>query len=124
MPNDCWNHITITCDCIKELDNLVNNELKHKEGDELVYNETVTMIQKGSRGIIFDIITNWQPDIIWLENLLHKYPMCWVKNEWYEEGGLAGVWIGSKKEDKLYIKELQWEDITIEGKMTLFDNKE
>ena len=50
--------------------------------------------------------------------------MCWVKNEWYEEGGLAGVWIGSKKEDKLYIKELQWEDITIEGKMTLFDNKE
>jgi len=33
MPNDCWNHITITCDCIKELDNLVNNELKHKEGD-------------------------------------------------------------------------------------------
>ena len=33
MPNDCWNHITITCDCIKELDNLVNNELKQQFAD-------------------------------------------------------------------------------------------
>jgi hypothetical protein len=124
MPNDCWNHITITCDCIIELDNLVNNELKHKEGDKLVYNKTVTMIKKGSKGIIFDKITNWQPDIMWLEDLLHKYSMCWIKNEWYEEGGLAGVWVGSKKEDKLNIKELEWEDLTIEGKMFLFDDSD
>ena len=55
MPNDCWSRVTITCenpDAVNELNNLILNELKHKDGEKYVYNETVDMIKRGPRGII------------------------------------------------------------------------
>ena len=58
MPNDCWNHITITCEnreFAKELNDLVINELQYKDGDKYVYHETVTMIKQGTIGIIFNL---------------------------------------------------------------------
>ena len=97
MPNDCWNRITITCENIEfteELNNLIINELKHKEDDKYVYE--------------------------WLDGLLDKYPNCWIKNEWSEEGGFAGVWIGFVKDNEKIIKQLTWDDICLEGKHCLF----
>ena len=125
MPNDCWNHMTITCEnleAVGELNNLIFNELKHEEGNKRVYHETVNMIKRGTRGIIFDIWSAWNPNYEWLESLLDKYPNCWIKNEWSEEGGFAGVWIGCvNKNNEKVIKELQWDDICIEGKACLFN---
>uniref|UniRef100_A0A6C0B9M3 YubB ferredoxin-like domain-containing protein n=1 Tax=viral metagenome TaxID=1070528 RepID=A0A6C0B9M3_9ZZZZ len=123
MPNDCWNCMTITCENIEfaeELNSLVINELKHKEGEKYIYNETIDMLQRGTRGIIFNAWSAWNPDYEWLENLLDKYPNCWVKNEWSEEGGLAGVWIGFVKNNEKIIKDLTWDDICLEGKQFLF----
>jgi len=125
MPNDCWSHITITCEnreAVDELNNLIITELKYKEGDKYVYHdETVKMIKRGTRGIIFDMWSAWNPDYEWLEGLLEKYPNCWVKNEWSEEGGCAGVWVGFMNNNKeKIIKNLQWDDICIEGKTYLF----
>lgn len=125
MPNDCFNHITITCEDIskiEELNALIINELQHKSVNEkYVYNDTVNMLTRGHRGIIFDLWTAWNPNYEWLESLLDKYPNCWVKNEWWEEGGFAGVWIGyvtnSNEKD---IKQLTWNDICLEGKVFLF----
>lgn len=119
MPNDCWNHITITCEnpnVTDELNNLVVNELQY---------ETFEMIKQGRRGIIFNVWTPWAPDYEWLESLLDKYPNCWIKNEWCEEGGLAGVWVGfiNHKNEK-EIKDFTWDDICIEGKVYLFMNEE
>jgi hypothetical protein len=123
MPNDCWNHITITCEnreFTEELNNLVINELKHKEDDKYIYLETVDMLKRGTRGIIFNLWSAWNPDYEWLESLLEKYPNCWIKNEWSEEGGFAGVWIGYFKNDEKIIQQLTWDDICLEGREYLF----
>jgi hypothetical protein len=64
----------------------------------------------------------WNPNYEWLESLLDKYPNCWVKNEWSEEGGFAGVWVGyfNNKNEKI-VKQMDWDDICIEGKACLFN---
>ena len=66
---------------------------------------------KGEEGIQFRIWSRWRPDFEWLEGLLSKYPSLWIKNLWQEEGGLAGVWVGSEEKG---IKRLEWEDMCIE----------
>jgi hypothetical protein len=97
------------------------NELQHNENDEYIYNKTVEMIKRGRRGIIFNIWSPWNPDFEWLESLILKYPNCWIKNEWSEEGGFAGVWIGHvDNNNEPVIESLTWEDICIEGKHYLF----
>ena len=60
----------------------------------------------------------------WLKSLLNKYPNCWIKNEWAEEGGTAGVWIGYVKDNENIIKELEWNDICAEGQYYLFMDEE
>jgi len=114
MPNDCWNHITITCereDETGELQSLFVNELQH---------ETIQVVKKTRRGIIFNMWSAWNPDYEWLETLLYRYPNCWVKNEWSEESGIAGVWVGYMDESQPVVRHLAWEDISIEGKAFLF----
>jgi len=118
MPNDCWNHITITCereDETGELQSLFVNELQH---------ETIQVVKKARRGIIFDMWSAWNPEYEWLESLLYRYPNCWVKNEWSEEGGVAGVWVGYMDESQPVVRHLAWEDISIEGKAFLFTDDE
>jgi len=114
MPNDCWNHITITCereDETGELRRLIMNELQR---------ETVQVVKKGKRGIIFDMWSPWNPDYEWMETLLYRYPNCWVKNEWSEESGIAGVWVGFVVNHQPIVRNLAWEDISIEGNAFLF----
>jgi hypothetical protein len=65
---------------------------------------------KGVEGIQFRLWSRWQPDFAWLEGILQKYPSLWVKNIWHEEGGMAGVWIGSDRG----IKRLEWDDMCSE----------
>jgi hypothetical protein len=62
----------------------------------------------------------WNPDYEWMESLLQKYPNCWVKNEWSEEAGIAGVWVGFVVNNQPIVRNLAWEDISIEGKHYLF----
>jgi len=124
MPNDCSNRITITCEdreFTKELNDLIINELKHKENDKHVYHETVEMLVRGTRGIIFNKWSPWNPNWEWLESLVDKYPHCWIKNEWGEEGGLAGVWIGFNRDGEKKIDALTWLDICLEGRQYFFE---
>ena len=126
MPNDCCNHITITCEnreFIQEFHDLILNELKCEENGENVYRKTINILQEGTRGIIFNLWSPWHPDFDWLNSLLDKYPNCWIKNEWSEEGGLAGVWVGCVKNNEKEIKQLTWDDICLEGKHYLFMNE-
>ena len=124
MPNDCWNHITIVCKNKKYADqitDIVYNELKHEEGDNYVYNKNVNMIRRGTRGLEFKVLTARRPYFEWLNVLLDRYPNCWVKNEWWEEGGLAGVWIGYIADDgEKNVENFEWEDLSIDCKHHLF----
>lgn len=127
MPNDCWNNVTITCknkEITDELNNLINNELKYKKDDKYIYNESVDMIKCGTRGIIFKLWSSWNPNYEWFESLLDKYPNCWIKNEWSEEGGTAGVWIGFVNNNNKIIKKLIWDDLSLEDMYYLFNCKE
>jgi len=113
MGNDCWNNITLVShdnsDELKQLDNEFQCESKEYKF-------------KGDRGIKFSIITRNEPDFELLEHLYSKYSNCWIKNEWSEEGGLAGVWAGGckggKKEE---IRQLVWEDLCMEAKYEYFN---
>ena len=90
MGNDCWNKLTITCEkSADELNELITNEIQYKQNEEYnesVHNEHVRIIKRGNRGICVDMYTKWRPNFKWLSGLLDKYPNCWVKNEWDEEG--------------------------------------
>ena len=124
MPNDCWNHITIVCKNKKYADqitDIVYNELKHEEGDKYVYNKNVNMIRRGTRGLEFKVWSAWRPHFEWLNVLLDRYPNCWVKNEWWEEGGLAGVCIGYIADNgEKKVENFEWEDLSIDCKHHLF----
>lgn len=110
--------VGIICEDTEELSCLITNELRHQGGE---YHETIEMIKRGTKGIIFRLWTALNPNYEWLESLLTNYPSCWVKNEWNEEGGYAGVWVGfTNDENEKIIKSLQWEDLCIEAKHYLF----
>ena len=111
MPNDCWNHITITADK-DELSQLMENEFtKYQQREE---NEIFSISQRGDQAVRIRIWSAWHPDFQWLESLLTKYPSCWVKDEWNVEDGQAGVWLGTAREGKKEIRQFLWEDMSIE----------
>ena len=49
-----------------------------------------------------------------MEMLLNKYPKCWFKNEYENELGHCGMWIGRYKGGKPEIQKLEWIEPTIE----------
>jgi hypothetical protein len=52
------------------------------------------------------------PVDFYLEELLRRYPKCWMKNEWYTEVGWCGFWIGFTKEDGTQsIQRHEWEEL-------------
>ena len=128
MPNDCWNNITITVEDEDTLNLLFNTEIKPLidiENDNDNDNERkgfITIKTRGKKGLYFTLWSSWYPDFLWLQSLITKYQTCWVKNEWSEEGGTAGVWVGTYSEDKdnLNIKSLEWDDLSIEGQYYYF----
>jgi len=121
MPNDCWNHITIT-GTNEELDMFMMEEFK------AVPDWALQIKDRGSGAISLKLWSRWTPDFEWLTSLLTKYPSCWIKNEWNEEGGLAGIWIGTGASEtrrgtgKPVIERLEWEDMCIEEEYARFKN--
>lgn len=113
MPNDCWNHLTITCDNPDELTDLIISEIKD--------HHQCSIKKRGEKGVIMNIWSPNAPDFEWLSDLLTKYPDCWIKNEWDEEGGMAGVWVGfvDKNNNKI-IKQMDWADLCLEERYYWF----
>lgn len=113
MPNDCWNNITFISEVnSEELINLFNNEIKVMKLSE----DRLIIIYKGINGIKIKLWSAWTANNEWLNALVQKYPKCWIKNHWYEEGGRAGIFIGgflNGKKQETIIKE--WDEIPIEG---------
>jgi hypothetical protein len=114
--------MTITCDNPEELSALIKTELQEMTEDgKLVYHETIEVLKRGVKGIMFRQWSAWKPDYEWLESLLTKYPCCWIKNEWDEEGGTAGVWVGfTNQKEEPVIQRMTWSDLCIEEKYFLF----
>jgi hypothetical protein len=116
MPNDCWNHMTITGNK-SDIAKLIASEFL------IVPSWCLQFIKKREEGVIFKLWSPWKPDFPWLESLIDKYPSCWVKDEWNEEGGMAGVWVGTAREGVRDIKELSWRDLCLEEECYIFRNE-
>jgi len=114
MPNDCWSNLTITASK-DELDTLLNNEFKD------VPAWAIKIDERGKGGVRLSLWSAWAPNLKLLETLIEKYPSCWIKNIWSEEGGTAGVWVGTKKRGKKDIKQLTWDDMCEEELFYRFD---
>lgn len=112
MPNDCWNHLTITANA-DELTNIIN-------GFKDVPEWAIKIFEQGVEAVYMKLWSAWTPDFAMLENLLAKYPSCWIKNEWSEEGGKAGVWIGTMLSGEKQISRMEWDDMCIEERMHRF----
>ena len=74
----------------------------------------------GVRGMRVAFDTAWSPPSKFFEKLLKVYPDLWIKCEWHEEGGLAGVWVGNAQE----IKELSWADLCLEEEYYAFKKED
>ena len=55
-----------------------------------------------------------QPIYEQMEMLLNKYPKCWFKNEYENELGHCGMWIGRYQSGEPEIQKLEWLELTIE----------
>ena len=105
MPNDCWNHITITANK-EELETLIQKEFSKYDNKDLF-----SISEKGAEGVRIRLWSAWYPQIEWLESLLTNYPSCWVKNEWIVEDGQAGIWIGTAREGEKEVRQFIWDDM-------------
>lgn len=113
MPNDCWNNITIVTRNSDELNNFINEEIKD--------HHLAVFTKRSRNGAIINI---WSPNTLpreWLTRLLDSYPTCWIKNEWKEEAGMAGVWVGYVNENnQKVIKEFDWRDLSVDEEHFFF----
>jgi hypothetical protein len=116
MPNDCWSNLTITASKT-ELVTLLDTEFKYTPEWALKIEE------RGKGGIRLSLWSAWVPDLKFLENLIEKYPSCWIKNIWSEEGGTAGVWIGTMRTGVKDIKQLTWDDMCEEELFYRFETE-
>ncbi len=103
MPNDCWNLITLKATTDQIIAIL-----------ETEFQSTPTwaaqLIRIGKGALQFKLWSAWAPNKEFTTRLYDTYPGIWIKNEWNEEGGHAGVIVGHKED----VKELQWYEGCIE----------
>jgi len=74
----------------------------------------LTIKARGVEGVMLKLWSRWQPDFEWLDRLIVQYPSSWIKNEWSEEGGNAGVWIGTMRSGTKVVQRLEWDDMCLE----------
>ena len=121
MPNDCTNIITITCKNTESLNRFIETELEVIRLHNDKYNEFIKILQKGKFGVVFRLWTAWNPDYKWLKHTLELYPEFWIKNEWHEEAGMAGVWVGYTKEnDEPVIKSFMYLPLFLDFTISFF----
>ena len=50
----------------------------------------------------------------YFEEMLNKYPMCWIKYTYSTEDGDCGMWIARFRDSKMSIQEFEWSELTME----------
>lgn len=125
MSTDCTNTITIISGDADDLDEFIQNELQiHEDDDDHAdgeYEFVENVVKRGRNGIQFEYITSSAPPLEWLQEVLGRYPSFWIKNEWNEEGGKAGVWLCSVGEnDEQIVKSFEWIDLCLEARQFFF----
>jgi hypothetical protein len=137
MPNECYNTVRLSGseELIQKLDEakfslqtfLPPPEFSPTQTEDLIewrYEHWGTkwdvfdysVKKKGKTGIEVTFCTAWSPPIPFFKHLMKQYPETWIKCDWVEEGGMAGVYVSKwdKKENKIETQELIWDDWCLE----------
>lgn len=69
---------------------------------------------QGKTGLQVKFTTAWDPPYAFFYNLMKKYSDIWLRCDWIEEGGNAGVLVGYINDDGIYVKEMNWKDWCLE----------
>ncbi len=76
---------------------------------------------RGVQGVVLNLWSPWAPDMDRLERFQNTWKSLWIKNEWSEEGGGAGVWISYyDRAGERVLKSLEWNEGCIEEQAHLF----
>lgn len=136
MPNNCYNSVTIGADkdiiqmfveCEFSFSKLrpFPNKTISEDNDESWYkwccenwgtkweHTDYTLMHRGDTGVNMVFTTAWTPPLELLKYLIDEYKI-WVKCEWREEGGLAGIFIGQHNGTDSVIREFVWDDWSLE----------
>lgn len=103
MPNDCWNMITIYASN-SQVREILLNEFRSVPG------WAFTLRRVGEEALYFRLWSPNRPASEFMDNLWNNYDGIWMKNEWSEEGGSAGVIVGRK----MAVQRFEWIEGCIE----------
>jgi len=122
--DDCWSNIIIISN-EDELITLIQNELMYLNiKNKLLFHDHIKVLKKADKAIKIKVLTSSKPNFQWMSNMIHRYKSCWIKNNWYDEGGLAGVWIGNMTEKGPNIIDYQWCDLSIDEEKSYFNSSD
>jgi hypothetical protein len=110
MPNECSNCLTITSTAESDIVSILQ-DIHHEI-------PSVSVKQQYKLGIVIYYLTAWEPNFKFIEKIVDKYPLSWVKDEWNSEDGTSGIIIGKKNE----LKSMSWIDLSIEEENYFFSN--
>ncbi len=132
MPNDCWCDVRIGAN-EEHIQMFVDSQFSFEklrpkpEGvdwyewsctnwgtkwDRYDYKEKVV----GDEGMIISFTTAWSPPTNLFEYLAETYHDVWIRCDWHEEGGYAGVFVAywDDEDKKLEVVNTSWKDWCIE----------
>jgi len=76
--------------------------------------DNVKVTYRKPKHIVVSLDFRNEPIYKQMEMLLNKYPKCWMKNEYENELGHCGIWIGRYQSGEPEIQKLEWLELTIE----------
>jgi len=146
MPNHCTCHVTVIGHQ-EDIDIFATHQLsfahfvprpEEAEADWYTWNvehwgtkwEAWDYVERFHEENLLDVefVTAWAPPIAFFEALLLKYPRCWLKCIFHEEGGIAGVWVGWVKAGTVKSKHIFWNEpeprLTTQGEIYIADAEE
>ena len=101
MANTCWNRLTIWG---------TTAQIRQLIAFFAAYQGEQTILKAGKGCLRVKVESKWQPARALMDNLFAEAPGIWLKNEWYEEGGSAGILVGTQNA----LQTLTWEEGCLE----------
>jgi hypothetical protein len=134
MPNECWNKVRLSSNPAL-IQKLLESEFSFasirpipESVEQKNWTEWCTenwgtkwdrydykLEEAGKEAILIYFHTAWSPPTILFKFLLQEHPEMWLRCDWEEEGGEAGVFVGfTNQRGDLKIQSMTWDDWCIE----------
>jgi hypothetical protein len=117
VDDSCTNVLTIICE---DKPTMIDSIIKDEFSTDSLPVKSYKVKTRGHHGFVVEMNTNWRPDTEWLNYLVKKYPLVWVKNEWYEESGMAGIYVNGYLDGSVVEPiDIYWKELSKECKANI-----